>query len=100
MTDSAANTHDLAATVLAFAEATRAWPDRHLESAVWGWDEYHEVRYAHLHTVMTLRALAARHGFDSRYAPLHVFLNEGFIDSPVCRAGEAMSNALKKDQKE
>jgi hypothetical protein len=51
---------DLAATVLGFAEATREWPDIALESEVWGWDAYEEVRYAHLHTVMTLRALAAR----------------------------------------
>lgn len=57
---SAAPPRDLASTVLDLTAATRSWPDRHLESEVWAWDEYEEVRYAHLHTVMTLRALAAR----------------------------------------
>ncbi len=48
----------LAETVLHFAESTRSWPDFRLESGVWGWDDYEEVRYAHLHTVLELRAFA------------------------------------------
>jgi hypothetical protein len=51
---------ELASTVLDFAEQSRKWPEALLEHEAWAWDDYDGPRFAHLHTVMTLRALAAR----------------------------------------
>lgn len=73
---------DLAATVLAFAQRTRGWPDRVLESEAWAWDDYEEIRYAPLHTVMTLRALAARIRVErAQHGPLQTLAQHALADS-------------------
>lgn len=50
---------DLATVVLATAQRTRRGPQWPSAATAWGWDD-DEGRAAHLHTAMTLRALAAR----------------------------------------
>lgn len=49
---------NLAQTIETFAAATCALPEHILASGGWAWDDYQDVRYAHLHTTMVVRALA------------------------------------------
>ena len=52
-------THALRDVVARFAAVTWDLPEHILASEAWAWDDYAGVRYAHLHTAMSLHGLAA-----------------------------------------
>ena len=50
--------NELSAAVALFAERFCRLPERHLNSEVWQYGSYEQVRYAFLHTTLELRLLA------------------------------------------